>query len=185
MKKRSVIMLLLVIPILYFSLLQNKSKTTTEESSEIGSIPSFTDNEIKNPEIALEHGILGYIEISTIHATKELSVSPNVEFMLNLNITFVSYDKKIKETEITINPDDPDGLIIERSLGDGKGIVRINDYIEYSIMGKKTLEAGKSYYVTMTIKLPTTLSGATFYLGAIGISSEYPIIDYVGVKIFV
>jgi len=136
----------------------------------------LTDTEIRNPEIASEYGITGYLEI--IHPSDSPS-SPSVDRGGEINITillhFVSYSPEVTEVQLNIDPNPKTG---------GEGIdeygVFFNDLVSYNPSGNISIEAGETIPVTMSFRIPEDFLSSVedLPLSAMGIKTEpyFPIV---------
>lgn len=150
-------------------------------SSEFGPI-----DVIKDPEIAMDMGVKGYLNIRLAENEKTIHlIEREKEYHLNIIIELVSYSDDLKEANVILDPKSRSGLTIEKSLGDGKGIIKLNDYVTYEPSGILTLKPGDQIPVKVCIKFPKELPAVEIPFGAIGITSDVIIIDDVEGKLCV
>jgi len=172
---------------LAFSLKPEPPKPKVEPIA--GDIPVLTHVEIQNPEIAREYGIVGYLEIGLApDVPSEIKVRRGEETSVKILLHFVSYDPNVTEALVSINPESGEGLVIEQTYGIrdtnghiiGRGTVKINDLVSYSPNGFLTIKANQTLPVTLTIRVPKDFPSGVppFPLGAVGITADVPIIDY-------
>jgi hypothetical protein len=139
--------------------------------------PFLSEIEVRNPDVALKYGIQGYIEITTAPGTpNRLNLTGVEELNITLQLHFVSHKPEFTETVVNLNPKSKYGLTIEQCLGDGRGSVKLNDYVKYSPSGRIVLKASQILFVTMTLRAPEDYPGISIPLGAVGITADIPII---------
>ncbi len=156
--------------------------------------PLLTSLEIRNPEIALKYGIVGYVEIMAPDASKSLSLSKGSETSITILLHFVSHVSEVTETRVKIDPNSGEGLTIEQVYaiedGDGniigRGIINVNELISYNPSGLVTLKAGQPLPVTLTICIPIDFPRDVdpFPLGAVGITASVPILSDIKVMVY-
>jgi len=144
------------------------------------SIPSLTNDDIRNPEIALEYGFTGYVEATLgPNAPKSMTIRKGEEASITVLLHFVSHDPEVKEVQVTLNPEG-EGLKIEQSyvIVDEKGnvvsrgVININEFVRYNPSGTVTIHADENLPVTLTIRVPIDFPGSVspFQLGLVGVS---------------
>jgi hypothetical protein len=123
------------------------NKPTTIEMPGMGFL---NDTEIRNPEIALQHGITGYLDI--IHppdSPSPLSVNRGGEINITVLLHFVSYSPEVTEAQLNIDPNPKTG---------GEGIdeygVFFNSLVSYNPSGNISIKAGDTIPVTMSFRIP-------------------------------
>jgi hypothetical protein len=147
--------------------------------NEANSVVLLTGMEIRNPEIALQYGVTGYLEIVyPSDSPDSLVVDRGGEIDMNILLHFVSYSPGVTEAQVTIDPTNPCGLWIEQ------GDVVFNELVSYNPSGNITIEAGETVPVIMTIRIledfPSSIE--TIALGSMGISTDFPVISELGEK---
>jgi len=167
------------------------------EFKKIGHIPYLTSVEIRNPEIALKYGIVGYVEISLAPDApmSQIEIERGGEASITLLLHFVSHDPKVTEIQVNIDPNSGEGLVIEQSyvVKDTKGniiergVVNVNKFVSYNPSGSVTIKADQTLPVTLTIRIPTDFpsSISSFPLGAVGITANVPVLSDVNVMVYV
>jgi len=152
---------------------------TASKELEEASTPVVTDIHIKDPKIALKYGIRGYIEITSEAGTpKSVTITRGKETNITIFLHFVSHTPDFTETEVVIDPNREEGYIIERSLGPGKGTIKLNDYVSYDPIGRILLKANQTLSVIMTIRVPVNFPSISMPLRAVGITADVPILHY-------
>jgi len=154
------------------------------------SIPFLTGIEIRNPDIAAEYGIPGYLEILPAGSSEELYISRGGEANTTILLHFVSYTAEITEIEVSIDPKDALWISVSYSILDaegniiGKGVIDVNQLVSYSPSGRVVVKAGESLPVSMTIRVPADLpqriSESWIPLGAVGIRADVPVLSEIG-----
>lgn len=135
----------------------------------------------RDPDMALEYGILGYLEIiCPPDYPKSLTLHRGEEANLMLLLQFISHTPEVTQARIKIDPvgssfrcgrcyniKDAQGNIIE------EGTIWTNDLVSYSPSGIMMIKAGETLAVTMTISIPEDLPEiAPLPLRAVGIEIE-------------
>lgn len=110
----------------------------------------LTDTEIRNPEIASQYGITGYLEI--IHPSDSpspLSFDRGGEINITILLHFVSYSPEVTEAQLNIDPNPKTG-------GEGieTGGVFFNDIVSYNPSGNISIKAGETIPITMSFRIP-------------------------------
>jgi hypothetical protein len=123
--------------------------SSSSEPNETIAICSLTDMEIRNPEIALQYGVTGYLEITyPSDSPSLLYVDRDGEININILLHFVSHTPEVTETQVNIDPMSPWGLKIEYRD------VIFNEFVSYNPSGNITIKAGETIPVIMTIRIP-------------------------------
>ncbi|MGA8848350.1 MAG: hypothetical protein WB564_00780 [Dehalococcoidia bacterium] len=110
----------------------------------------LTDTEICNPEIALQYGITGYLEI--IHPSDSpmpLYVDRGGEINITILLHFVSYLPEVTEAQLNIDPNPKTG-----GVGIWEGGVFFNDLVSYNPSGNISVKDGETIPVTMSFRIP-------------------------------
>lgn len=153
--------------------------SSSSEPNEMIAISSLTGIEIRNPEIALQYGITGYLEITyPSDSPISLSVDRGGEININILLHFVSYSPEVTEAQVTIDPSNPWGPTI------GQGDVIYNEFVSYNPSGNISIEAGETIPVVMSIRIPEDFPSSieAIPLGAMGITTNFPTLDELGGK---
>jgi hypothetical protein len=153
--------------------------SSSSEPNEMIAISSLTGIEIRNPEIALQYGITGYLEITyPSDSPISLSVDRGGEININILLHFVSYTPEVTEAQVNIDPESPWGLGIEQDD------VNFNDLVSYNLSGNISIKAGEIMPIMMSIRIPENFPGSieAIPLGAMGISANFGILDELGGK---
>lgn len=179
---------MLVIASTIFSL-----KNGTEELKVVN-IPTLILNpsDIRNPEIATKHGILGYVEMNfapdaelplgvkiySSSSGKWLTVEVKRGESVNIPILFhfVSHFPEITEARIILDPKDPLGSDIEQfyEIEDekgnviGEGAISLRELVSYDPNGTVTIKAGQILNATMIIHVPEDFPNAGFPIRGFG-----------------
>lgn len=156
---------------------------------EMESVPFITDIEIRDPETALQYGMLGYVDIllpsdapETVHINR--GETANITILLH----FVSHVPELTEVEVNIDPEHSDYkqehcYVIGDAQGNviGRGVININELISYSPNGTITMEANQTLPITMTICVPADLPEGimrpSFHVTAMGITASVSSVD--------
>jgi len=156
---------------------------------EIKSVPFITDMEVRDPETALQYGILGYVDIllppdapETIHINR--GETANITILLH----FVSHIPELTEVEVNIDPKHSDYTMQDTYvIGDaqgnviGKGVIKVNEIISYSPNETITMEANQTLPITMMIRVPADLPDGimrpSFHVNALGITASVSAVD--------
>ena len=116
----------------------------------------LTDTEIRNPEIASQYGITGYLEI--IHPSDSpspLFVDRGGEVNITILLHFVSYSPEVTEAQLNIDANPKTG-----GEAIGGGGVFFNDIVSYNPSGNISIKAGDTIPVTMSFRIPENLSSS-------------------------
>jgi hypothetical protein len=142
-------------------------------------ISLLTSMEIRNPEIALQYGITGYLEITLPpDSPSPLSVDRGGEINITILLHFVSYSPEVTEAQVTIDPNNPCGPTI------GQGDVIFNDFVSYNPSGNISIKAGETIPVIMNIHIPENFPSYinSIPLGAMGIQFNITIDELGGIE---
>lgn len=143
-------------------------------------IPCIVDLESLDPTTALKYGITGYIEITyASDSPNSLSVDRGQDIDIQILLRFVSYaPEKVTEAEVNINPSS--GLAPAVMQDD----LILYGLVSYSAGGNITIQAGETVPVTMTLRVSEDFpeSTTTIFLYAAGITTNFPVIDELGLK---
>ncbi|MBC7194652.1 MAG: hypothetical protein H5U37_03255 [Caldisericia bacterium] len=191
MKKILVSLLILGLIGVIGYLIFNHNIEKREEEKEYD-VPFLTMSEIRDPQISLKYGIVGYIEISLpndspLINSENISIRKGDKIEIPLLIHFVSYTPDLKKVEVFFDPinevngqemkieqcyvkTDDKGNIIDR------GEVLINKLISY-IPNYLIINNNEFLKVTMIVKIPKDIPPIQeFKLFPLGI---YPNHDHV------
>jgi hypothetical protein len=172
--------LILVLVVIALSVYAHLFASSSSESESRGiAIPFLTSIEIRNPEIALQYGVKGYLEITYPSGSPTgLAVNRGGEININILLHFVSYTPEVTEAQVNINPRGPWGLTIEQ------GDVNFNEFVSYNLSGDLVIKAGETVPVMMSVDIPENLSSSieAIPLGDYGITSDAAIISELGGK---
>jgi hypothetical protein len=152
----------------------SKNANIVLSNPEIKAIPALLPFQFRDPKIAKEYNIKGYVDISLQGDSplNEYSLSKpqnkgvyllerGSKLVIPILLKFVSYDPNTTEAHLRFDPKDLSGgqvevyYLIRDKNGNviGKDKVTINDYLSYD---KKslTLKAGETAKVLMTVDIP-------------------------------
>jgi len=193
-----VMVLLLALAVVPLSCGQPKGSPEVEESSNVHGVPALTDIEIRNPEIARQYGVPGYLEILPAASHETLYIDRGEMGNITILLHFVSYTTELKELQVEVDSHsfkssavrpygilDNEGNIVER------GALCLNLLVNYNPNGTITLRADETLPVTMTIRIPSDLpqniypTPLSIPLSAVGITADIPVIDDIGTKVIV
>jgi hypothetical protein len=138
----------------------------------------LTDPEIRNPEIALQYGITGYLDITLpSDSPSSLSVDRGGEINIEILLHFVSYTPEVTEAQVNI---DPNGHL-EGIVQDGVNLV---EFFSYNVSGNISIKAGETIPVKMSIRVPENCPSGieAIPLCAVGIRTNFLILDELGGK---
>ena len=184
--------LILGIVILALVALAPLSCTEPKSEPEGGSIPSLVPLDICDPDIALEYGILGYLDVTLPpDSPKALSISRGEEANITILLHFVSHIPELTEIEVNIDPKDDHYKVgqyyhIEDAEGNivGRGLIITNDLVSYNPSGTIVMRANETLPITMTIRVPADLPEgimpASIPLGAVGITADVFVLSDIG-----
>ena len=167
-----------VLALLACALLSVGSSLELNEPKIIG-IPTLTGMEIRDPEIALQYGITGYLEITyPSDSPSLLSIDRGGDININILLHFVSYTPEVTEAQVNIDPKGPGGYKIEYLD------VNFREFVSYNPSGNIVIKAGETIPVIMNIRIPENLTSdiEAIPLGAMGIRTNVPMIDELGGK---
>jgi hypothetical protein len=152
------------------------------DPNETISVPCLTDIEIRDPEIALQYGITGYLEITyPSNSPSLLSIDRGGEININILLHFVSYTPEVTEAQVNIDPMSPWGLKIEYRD------VIFNEFVSYNPSGNIPIKAGETIPVIMTIRIPEDFPSYinSIPLGGMGIQFNITIDELGGKEVAV
>ena len=136
----------------------------------IASIGCIDHYDVIDPERALEHNIMGYIEVCYVsEPSRLLIVSPGRDVNLTIQLRLVSHVPEFTETEVLLDP--------SQGSRSGVGSVIFNDYIVYVPSGRIILKLGEPMNVTMTLRVPEGFPGFSAepqHLLGVGILADIP-----------
>jgi hypothetical protein len=175
--------------------LEQSTQSNPTQLGEPHSIPFLTEREIRDPDIARRYGIKGYVEITLAADTPtviQLAKGEQRSFLLHIN--FVSYDARITETTITLDPNHENGLLIEAIytlVNDQnevytRGTINVNELITYDPMGDIRIHAGQPVSVTLTITISHNYPGGVEFLpiGPVGVDTTFPLLSDWMVRVY-
>ena len=127
------------------------------------------------------YGLKGYLTITAAPSTQKSPYMKKGESVtLTILLHLVPLVTNFTEAHVNIDPNSRFGLKIE--VGYSGGSVDINKLVSYDPSGNLTIKAGETVPVKMTI---ATLEDIPilqeFYLNAVGLSADVPIVDNLGV----
>lgn len=151
-------------------------------------VPFLGPQEIRDPEIAKQLGIPGYLEVSLADPSLIQTVSKGGEVDIPISLHFVSFSDELTEIKVTLDPQSEYGLkagqhykvLDDKGNISGEGDIDVNELVSYDT---KTVivKANEIKTITMTVTLPGDLPEKTtlrsISLGAVGISADVPIIN--------
>ncbi|MFO7967915.1 MAG: DUF4382 domain-containing protein [Archaeoglobaceae archaeon] len=158
----------------------------------VESIPFLTHMQIKDPQVASEYGIPGYVEITSDEDVEKLEVGRGDKANVTFNLHFVSYGN-LSEVKVELGTDegvsieqryvvlDEESNVVERRVLDVNQLVNYNKSMVY-------LKDNQTVPVTATVSipdLPKRISPSEFPLGSVGISSEVPVISHVNIDVII
>jgi len=150
--------------------------------NEIECVVSLTGMEIRNPEIALQYGVTGYLEITyPSDSPSLLFIDRGGEININILLHFVSYTPEVTEAQVNIDPKGPCGPGIEYRD------VKFNEFVSYNPSGNISIKAGETIQVIMSIRIPANFPSyiGAIPLGAMGIQFNITIDELGGKEVAV
>lgn len=129
---------------------------------------------LSDPEEAMERGIDGYIRAKYI-GESEILIEKNGSIQLSYELEYISFNQEKKSCTVIIDPHNKFGTTIHQTLGDGKGMICLNDYIEFNLKGECTLKEGTVVSLVMKLNLPSTLPKTEIPFDLVGVSADVPI----------
>jgi hypothetical protein len=136
----------------------------------------LTATDIHTPEIALQNGITGYLDITLpSDSPSPLSVDRGGEINITILLHFVSYTPEVTEAQVNI---DPNGHL-EGAVQEGVNLV---EFFSYNVSGNISITAGETIPVMMSIRIPENCPSGieAISLCAVGITSNFLILDELG-----
>lgn len=140
------------------------------------SIGSWSIRDLLDPELALEHGFKGYVNVSYVSETPaRIIVSPGKMINYTIQLKLIPHVPEFTETEVVLDPENSS----KHGVGWGDPVPIFNDYIRYSPNGTILLRVDKPRNVTMILSVPEGLTGMSAYpqdLLGVGIMADIPIV---------
>lgn len=137
------------------------------------SIGSWTLRDLLDPELALEHGFKGYVNVSYVSVTPRIViVCPGKTLNYTIQLKLIPHVPEFTETLVVLDPENSSGR------GVGPGDLIFNDYVCYSPNGTILLQADEPLNVTMILSVPEGLPGMSAYphdLLGVGIMADVPV----------
>jgi len=119
----------------------------------------LTPEEIRDPEIALQYGFLGYVELTWMDALPPSAMRPGETWTGRWLAHFVSHTCEVTEAELHIQP----GLGTDRAWAcfrreDGtQGRYDLTRFLSYGPLGVFKMNADETMVIRVTIRVPTDL----------------------------
>jgi hypothetical protein len=131
------------------------------------------------------YGITGYLTITPAPGTEQsLCLMRGKNATLTLLLRAVALVANFTEAHVNVDPKSKWGGSLEVGLG-GENFVNINNLVSYFPSGNLTVKAGQTISVSMIVATPADLPNLQkFYLNAVGISADVPILDNIKVLIY-
>jgi hypothetical protein len=140
------------------------------------SIGSWTMRDLIDPELALEHGFKGYVNVSYVSETPaRIIVSPGKIVNYTIQLKLIPHVPEFMETEVVLDPENSS----KHGVGWGEPVPIFNDYIRYSPIGSILLCVDEPRNVTMILSVPEGMTGMSAYhhdLLGVGIKADIPIV---------
>ncbi len=137
------------------------------------SIGTWDLDDLLDPELALEHGFKGYVNVSYVSETPRIViVSPGKTLNYTIQLKLIPHVPEFTETLVVLDPENSSGF------GVGPGDLIFNDYIRYSPNGTILLRVDEPRNVTMILSVPEGLLGMSAYphhLLGVGIMADIPV----------
>ena len=157
--------------------------------------PLLSPAEVRDPAIATQYGIRGYVVVSTAKDTpSSLSVKKGTSKSITILAKFVSHVPETNETTITLNASSGVGLSIEQCYalvnekGEvyAEGTINVDKLISYEPSGKIRVKSGEAVPIKVVIAVPSDCPSISFPLGAVGLMVEdgFALIDEVEVWVY-
>ena len=139
-------------------------------------VGSTTSLDYRNPERAQLLNIKGYIDVTSFdEQVKSVDAVKGQKVTIMLSLKYVSHIQDEDAVVVTLDPIENDRITIEQVLGKDKGIIKLNDLIEYTPK-VVALKPGESRQIQMTIRIPEEFLDVSLPLPVIGIESSVPIL---------
>ncbi len=136
------------------------------------SIGTWDRDDLLDPELALEHGFKGYVNVSYVSETPRIViVSPGKMINFTIQLELFSHIPEFTETVVVLDPENSSGV------GVGPGDLIFNDYIRYSPNGTVLLRIDEPRTVLMILSVPEGLPGMSAYphdILGVGIMADIP-----------
>ena len=146
----------------------------------------------KDPEVAKEFGISGYVEVSLAEPSLVQTVNKGEKVDIPILLHFVSYNDTLTDITVTLNPQNDSllaagqvySILDEKGEIIGKGHINLNDLISYDVRYVE-IESGETKNVMMSVLLPNIPDRSTLKnipLRAVGIlagNSDVVVVDSV------
>ncbi len=137
------------------------------------SIGTWDRRDLLDPELALEHGFKGYVNVSYVSETPRIViVSPGKTLNYTIQLKFIPHVPEFTATLVVLDPENSSGF------GVGAGDLIFNDYIRYSPDGTILLRVEEPRNVTMILSVPEGLPGMSanpHHLLGVGIMADIPV----------
>lgn len=137
------------------------------------SIGSWTRRDLLDPELALEHGFKGYVNVSYVSETPRIViVSPGKVINFTIQLELIAHVPEFTETVVVLDPENSSGF------GVGPGDLIFNDYIRYSPNGTVLVRVDEPRTVLMILRVPEGLPGMSAYphdILGVGIMADIPV----------
>lgn len=129
---------------------------------------------LQDPELALEHGFKGYVNVSYVSETPRIIiVSPGKTLNYTIQLELIPHVPEFTETEVVLDPENSS----KHGGGWGDPVPIFNDYIRYSPNGSILLRVDEPRNVTMILSIPEGMTGMSAYfldLLGVGIMADIP-----------
>ncbi len=175
------IFLLILVAIPVYILVLGSSGSPSTDSPMIGQ-PTSDGSDLFNSTTALQEGVKGIVVLNLEKGTQTpINTTLGVDKEFIITAKFISYDPKITETILKLNPQDP-SFVVEKGLGPGLGTIRLNDLIKYNATLVR-LPANEEVKIMVTINVPLGTPNTYIQFQPVGISSDYTITSNIQVDI--
>jgi len=133
----------------------------------------------RDAQIAAEHGILGYLELSWGESLPPSVFNRGEAWSGIILVRFVSHSSKIAEVDLCLDPNGPAGLRAGKyytSEDGSKQVFWFSSLLSYDPSGIVTLKADEIMPVKVTVRIPVDFPQEfeSFRLSAMGIASVCP-----------
>jgi hypothetical protein len=119
----------------------------------------LTDDDIRDPQIALQHGILGYVELTWVDALPPSAMRPGETWTGGWLAHFVTHTCEVTEAELHIEPGEGAfrvGKYYTREDGT-EVFLDYSRFLRYWPQGVFKIEADETMVIKVTLRVPADL----------------------------
>jgi hypothetical protein len=144
----------------------------------VGEDQRFVVNvDARDPQVAAEYGILGYVELSWKEPLLQLEFSRGVTWSAIMLVHFVSYSSEATEVNVCVDPNGGSGMRVGKyyiAQDGSKQLFWFSSLLSYDPSGTIRLKANEIVPVKVTVQIPSDLPKdfASFRFFPMGIAPE-------------